>query len=65
VEQPPEVRLTSRRSWSFLFGDFFLFFAVLLKLAAQQVAHSRAYSTAWEWVRESGYDSFSEILRDE
>jgi hypothetical protein len=29
------------------------------------VAHSQAYSTAWERVRETGYDSFSEIPRDE
>ena len=29
------------------------------------MAHSPAYSTVWEWVRESGYDSFSEIPRDE
>ena len=29
------------------------------------MAHSQAYSTAWERVRETGYDSFSEIPRDE
>ena len=29
------------------------------------MAHPRPYPTAWEWVRVSGYDSLSEVLRDE
>ena len=35
------------------------------KILALQLAHSRAYSMAWEMCMVTGYDSFSEIPQDE